>query len=248
MPLRPPAKPFEDENTATPSSDYGPLLITMLMFLGVIGVLFHWTSPQINWPYRLPQIGFNPSRLLRLGSANWVAKPLPLAMKGGDPHVRALMRTISASESNMDRPYHLLYGGQTINQLSHHPDTCVPIETGPNLGNCTTAAGRYQFLTTTWQANAEKYHPDPPGWIEFWQTYDFSPEAQDSVVYHWLSDADAWGTDITQLLKDGDIIQVLELLSGTWTSLGYGIETNTMSSQLPEIYSDMLQEELSAQK
>ncbi len=214
------------------------------MFLGVIGVLFHWSSP--TRPYRLPKIWFNPSRLLRLGSANWVDSPLPLAMVGGDPYIRALMRTISASESNMDQPYHLLYGGQTISELSQHPDTCVPIEAGPNVGDCTTAAGRYQFLTTTWQAKAQKYHPSPPGWFEFWQGYDFSPQAQDIVVYRWLSDPEAWGTDIGQKLQNGEIYQVLELLSGTWTSLGYGIETNTMSSHLPRIYDDMLAEELSA--
>ena len=216
------------------------------MFLGVIGVLFHWSSPQFYWPYRLSREWLNPSNLLRSGSANWVTSPLPLAMAGGDPHIRALMRTISASESNMDRPYHLLYGGQTIHELSQHPDTCIPIETGPNVGDCTTAAGRYQFLTTTWQAKAQAYHPTPPGWFEFWQAYDFSPEAQDMVVYRWLSDPDAWGTDIGQKLQAGEITQVLELLSGTWTSLGYGIETNTMSSQLPRIYGDMLKEELSA--
>ncbi len=216
----------------------------MIMFLGVSGVLFHWSSPNIHWPYRLPKLWFSPSKLLRLGSANWVDSPLPLAMAGGDPYIRALMRTISASESNMDKPYHLLYGGQTIKELNQHPDTCITIETGPNLGDCTTAAGRYQFLTTTWQAKAQKYHPNPPGWLEFWQVYDFAPEAQDIVVYRWLLDSDAWGTDISQQLQNGEITQVLELLSGTWTSLGYGIETNSMSSQLTRIYSEMLQEEL----
>lgn len=214
------------------------------MFLGVIGILFHWSSP-LNWPYSWSQVWSNPSRLLLgLGSANWVTSPLPLAMAGGDPHIRALMRTISASESNMDQPYHLLYGGQTLKDLTAHPDLCIPIEAGPNVGDCTTATGRYQFLTTTWQSKAQKYHPEPPGWYELWQPYDFSPEAQDIVVHRWLSDPDAWGVDIAQQLKAGEIVQILELLSGTWTSLGYGIETNSMSSQLPRIYDDMLEEEL----
>ncbi|NEQ48978.1 MAG: glycoside hydrolase family protein [Leptolyngbya sp. SIO3F4] len=216
------------------------------MFLGVTGLLFHDSSPQLNWPYFLSKQWLKPSRLFRLGSANWVTSPLPLAMTGGDPYIRALMRTISASESNMDRPYYLLYGGRAIDELSQHPDNCIPIETGPNVGDCTTAAGRYQFLTTTWQTKAQQYHPAPPGWFEFWQSYDFSPESQDIVVYRWLSDPDAWGTDISQQLKNGEVTQVLELLSGTWTSLGYGIETNSMSSQLPSIYGEMLQEELAA--
>ena len=51
--------------------------------------------------------------------------------------------------------------------------------------------------------------------------------------------------DISQSLKEGKIESVLRLLSGTWTSLGYGIETNSMSQYLPQIYQNMLQEELS---
>jgi muramidase (phage lysozyme) len=50
--------------------------------------------------------------------------------------------------------------------------------------------------------------------------------------------------DIPQLLRQGEVTQVLQLLSGTWTSLGYGIETNSMSNYLPQIYQNMLQEEL----
>ncbi|MFQ3617769.1 MAG: glycoside hydrolase, partial [Cyanobacteriota bacterium] len=37
---------------------------------------------------------------------------------------------------------------------------------------------------------------------------------------------------------------VLYILSPTWTSLGYGIETNSMSASLPDIYEEMLREEL----
>ena len=210
----------------------GPVLLTALMFLGVAWTLHIWS--------------LSPRSLNILEPTDWVESPLPLEMEGGDPYLRALMRTSSAAESNTADPYRLLYGGKRVTDLSGHPDECITIVNGPNVGNCTTAAGRYQFLTTTWQAKAQAYHPTPPGWFEFWQAYDFSPEAQDIVVYRWLSDPDAWGTDIGQQLQAGEITQVLELLSGTWTSLGYGIETNTMSSQLPRIYGDMLKEELSA--
>ena len=71
-------------------------------------------------------------------------------MKGGDPYIRALMRTISASEANSNRPYSLLYGGQQVSDLSRHPEICVVIVTGHNKGNCSTAAGRYQIINTTW--------------------------------------------------------------------------------------------------
>lgn len=170
--------------------------------------------------------------------------PLPLAMRGGDPYLRALMRTISASESNTADPYRLLYGGKRIKDLSVHPDECITIVNGPNEGNCTTAAGRYQFLTTTWEREARKYHPDYPAWFEMWQQPSFEPVYQDEVVYGWLADSEVWGVDLSALLQAGEVNRVLELLSGTWTSLGYGIEENSMSALLPRIYEEMLAEEL----
>ena len=169
----------------------------------------------------------------------------PLAMTGGDPYVRALMRTISASESNVENPYSVIYGGSRAETLTQHPDRCISIPVGPNTGRCSTAAGRYQFITTTWQEQARKYHPGAEGlWL--WNHYSFEPAYQDMVIYRWLSDSKAWGSDLTSLLKNGQISTVLQILSPTWTSLGYGIETNDMSNALPQVYQTMLQQELSA--
>lgn len=167
----------------------------------------------------------------------------PLVMGGGDPYVRALMRTITASEANVSRPYNVIYGGKQVEDLSEHPQLCVTIVAGPNTGNCTTAAGRYQMLDFTWKRTARQYHPRPEGFWR-WKSYSFEAQYQDAVVYAWLSDSQAWGMDIPQLLRQGEVTQVLQLLSGTWTSLGYGIETNSMSNYLPQIYQNMLQEEL----
>jgi muramidase (phage lysozyme) len=166
----------------------------------------------------------------------------PLAMVGGDPYVRALMRTISVSESNDANPYGLLYGGQHFSEWKNHPDRCIAIVAGPNIGDCTTAAGRYQFITSTWQEKAHQYHPRPDGWL-FWQQYAFDPDSQDQVLYRWLTDSEAWNMDIRAQLKAGQLQTVLQSLSGTWTSLGYGIETNTMSPYLSEMYQKFLKEE-----
>ena len=206
------------------------------------------------------QIGFfwqSPQRMLTKILDRWQKRPTsipnnspslhgtqPLVMKGGDPYIRALMRTITASESNVARPYHVLYGGRLVEDLSHHPEVCVPIVAGPNIGNCTTAAGRYQMLDFTWNRQASKYHPKPSG-VWRWKTYSFEAKYQDEVVHRWLSDSEVWGTDIAQLLRQGKIERVLQVLSSTWTSLGYGIETNSMSRYLPQIYQNMLVEELS---
>ncbi|MGK7945820.1 MAG: glycoside hydrolase family protein, partial [Microcystaceae cyanobacterium] len=143
-------------------------------------------------------------------------RPLPpLVMEGGDPYIRALMRTISASESNVSRPYHVLYGGEYIKQLDTHPEKCVPIVVGPNVGNCTTAAGRYQMLNITWYEKAQQYHPNPSGFFR-WRSYSFEPQYQDQVVYRWLTDSQAWGLDISQQLQKGNVKKVFKHLSGTW--------------------------------
>lgn len=174
-----------------------------------------------------------------------LVEPVPLAMDGGDPYVRALMRTISAAESNTAEPYNTLYGGSYISDLSQHPDICIRIEAGPNLGDCTTAAGRYQFLTTTWASRAERYHPHSADWYAWWSDYSFEPTFQDEVVYRWLVDDVEWGVHIPTLLRENRLNEVLDLLSGTWTSLGYGIEDNVVTPYLGQIYQTMLDEELS---
>ena len=172
---------------------------------------------------------------------------IPLEMEGGDPYIRALMRTISASEANVPKPYAVLYGNRYVQDLSHHPDQCVRIVIGPNTDNCTTAAGRYQILTETWIEKSLRYHPQR---FRFGRRnlYSFEPEFQDAVVYAWLSDREAWGTDIAELLREGKFKQVLWILSKSWTSLGYGIENNSMTRFLPAVYQRMLQEELKTTK
>ncbi|MEA5448692.1 glycoside hydrolase family protein [Leptolyngbya sp. CCNP1308] len=182
--------------------------------------------------------------LRKIQETVWVSHPEPLAMAGGDPYIRALMRTISAAESNTNQPYNVLYGGDVVQQLNRHPDICIEIVNGPNQGQCTTAAGRYQFLTTTWQEKARQYHPKPSSWFGSWGDYSFDPESQDLVVYHWLKDASAWNLDIPTALRDDRLDEVLRHLSGTWTSLGYGIESNSMTARLPRIYDNLLKEEL----
>lgn len=169
----------------------------------------------------------------------------PLVMSGGNPYVRALMRTISASEANSSNPYTILYGGEQIQDLSQHPQQCITIVSGPNKGDCTTAAGRYQFIDTTWLEKARQYHPQPSG-LWMWTSYSFAPQFQDQVVYAWLSDDQAWEADIPALLEAGQLKQVFQLLSGTWTSLGYGIEDNSITPDLAKIYQQMLSEELAS--
>ncbi|MGB7413086.1 MAG: glycoside hydrolase family protein [Thermosynechococcaceae cyanobacterium] len=170
----------------------------------------------------------------------------PLAMSGGSPHIRALMRTISASESNDESPYTLFYGGTHFTDLSQHPDRCITIVAGPNKNNCTTAAGRYQFINTTWAEKAKAYHPKPTKMLMMWKHYSFEPMYQDRVVYAWLADDWVWDMDIEDALEAGQVQRVFKRLSGTWTSLGYGIEDNVVTPKLAKIYQRLLAEELAS--
>ena len=181
----------------------------------------------------------------------WIWRPLllipgtqPLTMTDGDPYLRALMRTISASESNVMRPYHVLHGGDSVGSLERHPNRCEAIGQGPNRGNCSTAAGRYQLLFGTWIELAARYHPDRTDDALDAVDLSFSALDQDRVVYAWLADPRAWRQDIAAQLRQGRIQPVLRRLSGTWTSLGHGIETNTMSRALPGVYQRLIKDEL----
>jgi muramidase (phage lysozyme) len=181
----------------------------------------------------------------------WVWRPLllipgtqQLVMPGGDPHLRALMRTISAAESNVMRPYHVLHGGGAVGTLERHPNRCEAIGQGPNRGNCSTAAGRYQLLYRTWLELAARYHPDRTDDALDAVSLSFSALNQDVVVHAWLADPRPWRTDLSAQLRQGRVVPVLRRLSGTWTSLGYGIETNSMSRELPGLYRRLLSDEL----
>jgi muramidase (phage lysozyme) len=181
----------------------------------------------------------------------WVWRPLmlipgtqQLVMPGGDPHLRALMRTISAAESNVMRPYHVLHGGGTVGTLERHPNRCEAIGQGPSRGNCSTAAGRYQLLYGTWLELAARYHPDRTGDDLDAVGLSFSALHQDVVVHAWLADPRPWRSNLAAQLRQGQVQSVLRRLSGTWTSLGHGIETNSMSRELPGLYRRLLSDEL----
>ncbi len=168
----------------------------------------------------------------------------PLVMKGGDPHIRSLMRMISTSEANDSQPYSLIYGGSRAAKLDKHPNKCVTINAGPNKGNCSTAAGRYQTINTTWYDIAERYQGKKICFMWNKCEYSFAPLEQDKAVYAWLSDKKFWKMDIVKELQNGNVAVVRKKLSPTWTSLGYGIETNTQTSKLDQNFDLILQEEL----
>lgn len=91
---------------------------------------------------------------------------------------------------------------------------------------------------------AGRYHPDRDDAGDDLSTLSFSALHQDIVVHAWLADRQFWRVDLADLLRQGRLDEVLRRLSGTWTSLGYGIESHGMTQRLPRIYNEVLEHEM----
>lgn len=135
------------------------------------------------------------------------------------PYQTALLDTIAGPESG--GRYNVIYGGQQFSDMSDHPRAAVPITSGPNAGKTSSAAGKYQFLGSTWDEYKNKLGLP-----------DFSPASQDKAA--WALAADTFksktGQDLGAVLQSGDpqaIAQVGKVLSPIWTSLPGGIEAGT---------------------
>ncbi|MGB3612970.1 MAG: hypothetical protein WBA10_04185, partial [Elainellaceae cyanobacterium] len=66
---------------------------------------------------------------------------------------RAALRMLTEGESRCGdlSPYKVIYSCTPFQDDSRHPDICILITDIPGYeGMCSTAAGRYQFITNTW--------------------------------------------------------------------------------------------------
>lgn len=130
---------------------------------------------------------------------------------------RALLDTIAGPESA--GRYDVIYGGKRFSDFSKHPNQAVQIRTGPNAKSTSSAAGRYQFLNSTWEEQAKKLG-----------LKDFTPASQDAAAWNLAQEVykQKTGGDLNQVLRSGDpaaIGAVGKNLAGTWTSLPGGIES-----------------------
>ncbi|MGE0281209.1 MAG: glycoside hydrolase family protein [Rhizobiaceae bacterium] len=143
-------------------------------------------------------------------------------------HRRALLNTISGPESGGD--YDIVYGGGRFDDFSDHPRRAIPITSGPNKGKTSSAAGKYQFLGSTWDQYRDKLG-----------LKDFSPGSQDRAAWELASDTyrNSTGGDLDEVLQSGDpqaIANVGKVLNGVWTSLPGGIEQGTNSDRFVSAY------------
>ena len=126
------------------------------------------------------------------------------------PEGKALLDAIAGSES---KGYNSRFPSKTFSGFKDHPRIDEPIPWRPGLTS--NAAGRYQFLSTTWDGLAKKLG-----------LTDFSPANQDRAA--WQLAIDAYGFGASGIIRDlqNDPLKVANKLSGTWTSLPGGAERN----------------------
>ena len=114
---------------------------------------------------------------------------------GGGDRVQAFLDALAWAEGS---DYSTIFTHATFSNFTDHPRQ---LECSSDL--CSDAAGRYQFLSTTWDEYAGKLGLP-----------DFSPESQDQAAIALLDDLGA-----LDKLNDGDIEGAFCLAGSRWASL-----------------------------
>lgn len=122
---------------------------------------------------------------------------------------RTVLNGIASTESP---GYNVMYGGGTFDPSQGHPNQRVPIG---DSGEVSTAAGRYQFIHSTWLAAAALAGVDPN---------NFSPENQDRAAWAWAQKTvqDLTGMDLTAAMASGDrevLRQVKDAIGTQWEGI-----------------------------
>jgi muramidase (phage lysozyme) len=92
-----------------------------------------------------------------------------------NPNVRSFLGMIGSAEGTDKHGYNTLFGGGKVESLADHPRQLFDFTETTGRPNKTTAAGRYQFLSNTWDEQAKKLG-----------LQDFGPQSQDLAAINLL--------------------------------------------------------------
>jgi len=97
-----------------------------------------------------------------------------------NPNVRRYLDMIALAEGTNTHGYNTMFGGGRLPSLSDHPRQTMPFTQTDGVNNRTSAAGRYQFLESTWDDQAKKLN-----------LTNFSPINQDLAAINILKETGA---------------------------------------------------------
>lgn len=120
-------------------------------------------------------------------------------LRWGKPtdNLTAMLDTIAWAEGTHDK-YNIAYTGATFESYASHPEKLYCAN-----GICSDAAGRYQFLSTTWGPLADRL-----------KLPDFSPASQDKAAIQLLKDNNCYGAAVR-----GDVRAMADRCWTVWASL-----------------------------
>lgn len=119
-----------------------------------------------------------------------------------NPNVRKMLDLIANAEG-VKHGYNTVFGNQRFDNLQAHPNIKKQFKQTDGKTNTTTAAGRYQFLNSTWQGLAKRYG-----------LRDFSAQNQDLGALALIAQKGA-----LKNVVNGDYQGAVGKLGGTWASL-----------------------------
>jgi muramidase (phage lysozyme) len=115
-------------------------------------------------------------------------------------NVAAMLDLIAWAEGT-DNHYNMIYTGARFDDFSRHPDRVLC-----SGGICSSAAGRYQFLTPTWNKLQTQL-----------KLPDFSPASQDKAAIELIKQCNGYGAAVR-----GDVQAFTDRCWITWASLQSG--------------------------
>ena len=120
-----------------------------------------------------------------------------------NPNARKFLDLLSYTEGTQKNGYATAFGGGRINDLSRHPKTSASFTQTDGKKNSTTAAGRYQFLGSTWDEQSKKLGLS-----------DFGAKSQDLAALSLAADSGA-----LKSILSGDFKTAIGKTGTKWASL-----------------------------